>query len=822
MATSTRPSRRAAQAVSYTTADPESSEDDKALESSDEEEEYGRKGKGRASKARKKQKLALRLDSDGSDLDTPDTSDSDALSPRQFAYDRSRKKDDVAADKVKYSVPRVNPVNRLPVELLCQIFSYLHAATLSSLSKTSRQLRLLLTAKASAHIWRHAMRPHIVSLRNSYSPVTPLSASPRPIPQVAGEDVPLVGLASALFDRKCAYCGKLNVMRGDRYLLRTLCTECRTANFVLSTDIAKGKDKKLEDLHPATVQAVVPTYLPPGDLRWGRSRPWILVPDLFVQSEILEELQMEDDGDVEGLVKEGVDAKEVNKTLGQIKGLKRRRWHRRLPVKGAKQLETELVDKYSPRVKEYILERKALIKDRDALADWIYVTGDALYDERDLECAEASTFKAQVGAFRREAIVERFGKERVFELGATQRHKLASFDLAIKPEPLTDDIWLAIKGPIYRFIARDVAQNIFTRVGKKLKDDRDEDDEDEGLFKKPESVTKAGWAYVRPELVKVAKEYELKKQEHAAEQLKLKALAPKGPRLSATAVAAKEPFFAERFNKCFAMTSSKQAGWTMPRYAEFRLLPTVVELWNDPAFAVDPSDAGRDLDIKQWGKFHLETVLEEMAGFALDSRGEALRSILAATTDLGEDDDAVAAFDAVEALCVDGEYGDDFFRRASSYVSCAKCPSFFGPLLEVFKHVHVAHPLESVPYVPSLKREPVTLAELGPRVDLSLEVSCAWSAILELAQLDDTDDGLVTDAQLDAAFKDKKLVWENGPRGTKRRGTWKDVLWRVTQAARNAHEESDVLDVPVIAVKNLTRRERVWGGGGWGRYGRGW
>lgn len=59
-------------------------------------------------------------------------------------------------------------------------------------------------------------------------------------------------------------------------------------------------------------------------------------------------------------------------------------------------------------------------------------------------------------------------------------------------------VWLAIKDAVYRFIARDVAQNIFSRVGKKLKHDWDEDDdEDEGLFKKPKSVTKAGAFFSR-------------------------------------------------------------------------------------------------------------------------------------------------------------------------------------------------------------------------------------------------------------------------------------------------------------------------------------
>lgn len=138
MASSTRPSRRATQAVNYAEADPDASDDDQAVAtSSDEEDQGGRKGKARGasplsalhstteadlaslragSKARKKQKVASLNDIS----DDPDSSDSEALSPRQFTFSRSHKEDD-AADKVKYKVPRVDPTKCLPVELLCQV-----------------------------------------------------------------------------------------------------------------------------------------------------------------------------------------------------------------------------------------------------------------------------------------------------------------------------------------------------------------------------------------------------------------------------------------------------------------------------------------------------------------------------------------------------------------------------------------------------------------------------------------------------------------------------------------------------------------------------
>lgn len=100
------------------------------------------------------------------------------------------------------------------------------------------------------------------------------SATTRPMPKLAGEEVDVVKLAVALFDKECAYCGKLAVVRGDRFLLRSLCLECRVANLIISTDVAKGKDKKLLDLHPATIQCVMPTR------RASSSLPRLIMPYL--------------------------------------------------------------------------------------------------------------------------------------------------------------------------------------------------------------------------------------------------------------------------------------------------------------------------------------------------------------------------------------------------------------------------------------------------------------------------------------------------------------------------------------------------------------
>jgi len=81
----------------------------------------------------------------------------------------------------------------------------------------------------------------------------------------------------------------------------------------------------------------------------------------------------------------------------------------------------------------------ALLSSCSQLAGWIRGTADSLYDERQLELVEGIAYRDRAGAFRSQAIIERIGDERVFELGTTQRNKLAGYKLATKPEPLTDD-----------------------------------------------------------------------------------------------------------------------------------------------------------------------------------------------------------------------------------------------------------------------------------------------------------------------------------------------------------------------------------------------
>ncbi|GAA6050422.1 hypothetical protein JCM3770_004030 [Rhodotorula araucariae] len=784
MAARARSARKAAQTVSYAYTGPAFSDDEAGGggASDEDDDDFGRatKAPSGAAKPRKKPKV---------DLASSEVDPDDDMSAAQVTVPPTPSRD--GFEEIEYEVKRVDFSKLLPIETLTKVFSHLHPASLYHLLDLSRTFRTILKSKTLAPVWREAMRP-----RKGF--VVPFSKEKlqanRALPKVDGEEVHPIQLAAVLFDETCEYCGERKVDRCDRYLLIRLCDDCRTRNLISVTDVSK--DKAYQDLHPATMQCIISTPLPPHCLRWARSqRSWVLPSDLRDVSEVLEELQLEDDAVASGYGEDLVDAKTVQKGLSRAKRLKSR-WYGDGKTR-AYEIEEDLVKKYTPRVREYVLERKQLQKDRLAAR---FAPSLSSPEQRSGESHDQALCYS-----RGKAVEQRVVKSGIFKLSNTQMNNLKTHPLVSKPEPLTDDIWDAIAPAVYRFIARDIAGNIFAKCGKKKAQDVDSDDEAD-LLKKPKTVTKEGWKYVRPELVKVAKEWRKERKEQvkklAAGQQKREA---QGPQLTPAQIASKNEFFRGRYQKAVESCADEATRNSMPRFGEFLLLPTVAELYADPKFAVSTEKADCEADDQLWGVACLGDVVADMASFAVDTRCEALRLVLAATNEIF---DALDDFDLVEALQDDDEYGDAFFARASSYVSCGLCGTMFGPLDDVLAHVHKFHPFTSA-YSAKTQKLATSLDDFAAKVDLSLEVACAWSAILELAGIDNAD-GVVTDGELDTAFKDKKLVWENAPRGTKKRATWSELIPRVTLAARAAHRTGDVLDVPVIALKNLNRRERYY------------
>lgn len=439
--------------------------------------------------------------------------------------------------------------------------------------------------------------------------------------------------------------------------------------------------------------------------------------------------------------------------------------------------------------------------------------------------------------------------------------RLAVHPLLNKPEPFTESsasilpsspssthqtdvpssvVWKQIKEDVYAVVGKDVAAVVFSRSGKKSNRST--------LLTKPKSrsakgaylsfslllpyltrfllSTRAAWSYVEPHLVQLHKEYMAKKK------IEKKRQAVDDKRRS------KRPFFEGRYKKLVEMQPNKDAGAYLPRFGDFLALPTVNELYVDDKFGTGAAD--KDDDLATWSE-RFDDIVEEVNSYMLDVRLHALKTILAVTTEMDENE--------LEAL--DGDdlakeaYGDAFFKRPSSWLSCSLCHEV-GPLLKILSHFRQSH----ATLIASESDTPVM------PVRLSLEVACALSAVIELAEVDE-DDPETTIKDLKDAFKDKRLIWENPPSGMKKRRQerWEDLvrffllspsslltpsppsfllllrlpafstgsfslhsllplffsavqIESVSKAADEASKADRVLDVPSIVLKDLSARER--------------
>ncbi|GJN93485.1 hypothetical protein Rhopal_006542-T1 [Rhodotorula paludigena] len=736
-----RSTRKSAQGVSYADANPV---DESSDESDEADGEFGSKptkrakGKGRAPPERVRGRIA----SDSDDTASTDEDDVD-VGPLPARQDK--------VEEVEYEVQRVDFSKTLPLELLAN--------------------------------FKHPLLQFVPK-------------KPGPLPQLEGADVDLIKLAAVMFDTHCQYCDK-SVDRGDRYLLIALCVDCRTANLVSQADVGKGKE--WQDLHPATLQALVGTYRKSRPIIFIAQRSkltfealhkrWYLRAHIHAASEALESIQIEDDLEAnQPLTSSSLEMSDMHKKLSAVR--KGKRSWRTYKQKEAREVEADIMGGWSPGVKAFVLERGEKQKERDKLAEWIRQNDAHLFDEIRAEKMARLGFENRMCVGRRENLEERVVESGVFTSVPCKDMSWYTHPLVIKPEPVTDKIWQAISPTLFRILGRIVARNVYIRCGKKKRQlDADSDDEVDLLKRRPKSVSAAGWKYVRPELADVIKEEKVR----AVERQKLVAeLKAKAPKISPAQQNAKDSFFTERYKKIKTMQPSKAAAATLPRLGDFLSLPSVESLYQDIQFGTSSKDAKIEEDIETWGKEHLDDVLDDMQSFAVDTRFEALKLILAATS---EDPDA-----ALEGLDIDAlqDYDDDFFLRPSSWLSCGLCTFKFGPLPAVLQHIHDEHPLVSPPFRDVIR---------PPMLELSLEVACAFSAVLELAGFDG-DDCEVTSDELTDKLDDHMLLYENAPKGVKKRGTWIQLIQRITLEARKEHKQDRVLDVPVIVLKNLTGRER--------------
>ncbi|GEM12448.1 F-box domain, cyclin-like domain containing protein [Rhodotorula toruloides] len=734
MATRTRLPRQATRTTTYTFDESDGSAEGAGSGDESSEEEYGRK---RAKPSKRNAKPRKRIKGDDSDEDGAE------FAPRSVALvvQLDEKEE---PEMVEYEVKRVDFGKMLPLETLRQIFTYLHPSTLYQLSNLSSTWRTIVKSDFMKPLWLDLLRgpaepdPEDKNKKHVFIGYE----DHKPIPTIDGEEIEPFRLATLLFNITCE-------------------------------------------------------ALPPRNICYARSqRSWVLVGDLRDASEMLELLQLEDDAQSSSkYVETSLSAKSVQKTLGRANRLKRG-WSTARMERG-KALEAELTEKYSPRVKEFVLERLAMKEEHAKLGDWVSLRWSSLIGMQDAIKAEGTVVDSRVQNARVTAIRNHLTNEGIFPSTTFEYAPWFSHPLVNRAEPLTDEIWNAIRPVLLRVIARYIALTIIARCGSRTKASEDDDDSDDeaalkrDLLKRPKSVSAEGWKWVRPILAELLK--------HAKQPERPVTPQPQGPILTIQQREVKNAFFRECYDKALDMLPSQEGRFYAPRFGEFLVCPTVQQLYDDAELAVDNSTY--DDDLATWAE-HLDAIFDEMGDYVVEVRLSALKAILAATTEMSAEE--IEELDA-DALA-DPAYNDSFFTRASSWVNCADCEKF-GSLIEVLQHRHESHPLPSS-YAGGVK---LTADAPRPQVELSLEVACAWSAILELANSDADKPGF-KGKHLTKALGQQGLGWENGPWGTKRRRTWTELIEMVCVNARMAHRQQEVLAVPVIALKKpyKPRRARGW------------
>lgn len=186
---------------------------------------------------------------------------------------------------------------------------------------------------------------------------------------------------------------------GDRYLLLRLCVSCRKAKYALCRSTLR---RNRSPFRPAAgpwrpipqPKEPSPTFIPlhsnvssrllvrsetlvllrarpPTDIcsavppesaiaSRNNKQPYYYLPDVHLVNEELLQLQLGDDAAAENPFAAEPEQQDVQKSLEEVRRLKRRYRQR----DRAAEMEKQLVAKYSPRVKEYVLERMAVLKER--------------------------------------------------------------------------------------------------------------------------------------------------------------------------------------------------------------------------------------------------------------------------------------------------------------------------------------------------------------------------------------------------------------------------------------------------------------------------
>ncbi|GAA5864320.1 hypothetical protein JCM8547_005785 [Rhodosporidiobolus lusitaniae] len=755
MATRTRLPRKAAHTICYTAHDDPLDEDEEHFEEGDDEEEWGANKTSKGKKALKRRKVEVEESEE--DEEESEAEDCDEQEGGQENKDKDK--------EPEYEVVRIDFSKTFPAELIAEIFRYLHPRTLYALSTLNKRLHNFFVGPAALSAWKNAFEV-------------------KEFPLFGGKEVDPRKLAALVFDKTCELCGKLDVECGDRYLLVRLCPKCRAQNWVKPSDIGAGKT--YSDFHAAVLLCAIPTHLPPDDAFTGSiKKQFFYLSDLADHDEKLVHLQLLDDRTTDKARKEEPDAEEIQKQLNRASKLKRRAYLT-YQLEQAQEIEEEVEEQFGLHVQEYIAARKKIKEERKKLANFISSKGPRDRWSGDPESFARMTFSGDTGRYRYDAIATKVAEAGVFKADDMSCVTSRSSKSFYKAEPMTDAIWEQVEPYINKMLGKEVANDMFNKRGRKKHAKmltKPEDRSAEGVLASSSFPISISWALIKPTLSKLWSAH--LKEKKAAE----------AKSAIASARLKKEPFFRERYDKIVAGRTTKAQAY-LPRFDVFLLLPTVKNLFfHSDKYGTSGADNQDDIDA-----WPLDDVLEEIEQYILDVRSYALKRILAVSTSktAKEIDDLINSEDALAST----DFNDVFFGCPSSWMMCSSCKGqMVGPLPELLVHWQ-SH------YFAIANLDPDKDEFVSP-VDTSLEVSCAISEIVERAGLDESD-GSVTKTELNNAFEDQKLVWENPPEGRtrRRRDNWTEVVAEISQAAVEQEKRGSCLDVPVIKAKPLNNRER--------------
>ncbi|GAA5892863.1 F-box protein [Sporobolomyces salmoneus] len=763
----------------------------------------------------------------------------------------------------------VNFSEKVPYEIVAEIFSYLSPRELLIFDTSCKSFRSILSGPDSRSIWVKARKNVDIKL-----------------PEIDIGDISERQLANLLFNKECENCGKGVVKIPDVYLCKRFCPACRESNWIKIEDIPKN----YPDFHAATPQAVAITQFSAKDDRYQGSSSYALYTELHDVNEELaslelldapirplaDEQQEEEDAEDEsgeggasgstgrksrsggrssrGKVNYAVDSDEDSSTSKKlIKARRFKRYGSRYYLEVAHELEEEVMQSFSPSVKEYLKKQTERHEKWEKVAARLVELHNAwntiLATER-----KAAIASSRLAVQKRRATIERKLMKKGFKRENFSDEVWTQSSLVNSPTVLGDEEWSRIKKRLKKLAGHSIANQLWQtvldaarqrfegeeqvkvrqaaakRLARLMENDQEEeeggdvDDDDDNvgeeeasegessrneneggkkdwkkkLLAKPKSVNKKDgkvWKYVLPHLEKLTSaEVNLAEVNPHSSQKSRRKVEPveRNPLsiLTPDQLEYKNNFFKEKYDKIVDMYDTPEKQSLLPLYSRFLHLPTVKDLYyENPLYATQSNVPVERQKADAIWAQKLDEILEEIAQYAVDARVYFVETVLTATGEMDEEE--VAKLDTVELLG-NVEQGKQTRLVDAAFVHRPSSFVFCGLCGKRFGEFAriLEHQHEAHNHRSASLPYSPTRDELFP-FELSIQVSIALSALLDVTNVDLNSDRPVR--AIKKAVKGKTLVWSNQPPGlgkkTAKGEDWASLLGRIHRRAKAEDEK---------------------------------